>query len=222
MSFITSNIEILILIIIIIVLFFMFIRVLGKKIGYKEPEKTVQHVNLDTLYNKGEALIEKKENIYPEGSLQYKIHKISEAQTNFNVKSFIEQSKKAFLLITEKFNKGELEDIKPFVSDNIFNILHSNRQELTNQNKSILFRFDTFLIADIYDINLDENKIATIKVKFVTRQMKKIIQKSIINKKTNSEDLSHKDLSQYTDMWVFTKNLKDNVSIWKLEKILSV
>ena len=216
MQEILKYLDIIIIFILVIFLLLTLRRLLGKKVGYirTKPIGSLSD-NTDIIKNDESKLNskEKSENIeninYPEGSLSYKIELLKQ-KDGFDPKQFIESAKKAFTMIVNAFVKGDIATLKPFLTDDIYNnFVKSVENKEINQN--IHVEIKEFMIVDIYDLEIDSQDNAKIVVKFFTKQIRKAYDDIV-----EINNLSRADIKEYSESWIFVKNLKDNTSIWKL------
>ena len=113
-------------------------------------------------------------------------------------------------MIVNAFVKGDISTLKPFLTDDIYNnFVKSVENKEINQN--IHVEIKEFMIVDIYDLEIDSQDNAKIVVKFFTKQIRKAYDDIV-----EINNLSRADIKEYSESWIFVKNLKDNTSIWKL------
>ena len=216
MQEILPYLDIIIISVVIIFLLITFRRLLGKKVGYIRTKPiggevdNIDIVKTDSTKLNSKEKLENQENInYPEGSLSYKIE-ILKQKDGFDSKRFIESVKKAFIMIVEGFVKGDIETLKPFLTDEIYNnfVKSLENKEI---NTNVYLEIKEFLIVDIYDLDIDSEDNAKIIVKFLTKQIRKQYENI-----AEISNLSRADIKEYSESWIFVKNLKENTSIWKL------
>ncbi|MFL1780610.1 Tim44 domain-containing protein [Candidatus Hepatincolaceae symbiont of Richtersius coronifer] len=216
-----NYVDIILIGLVVLFLFFTLRRVLGKDVGFKRSDKleinptnptiSSSPLGLKNAQSKGQE--ETYEEEYPAGSLAYKLSVIAKKDKSFTKKGFINSSKKAFELIVNSFASGDISKIEPFVSYKIYNAFANSITERNNQNKKLFVEIKDFLIADIYEVDSDDQDNVNIKMKFVTRQNRELYE---VNQ--DPKDFSRNKPKDIFELWTFNKNLKDNVSIWKLVK----
>ncbi len=201
--------------IVVVFLVFSLRRLLGKKVGYQKPEQTAEVVLEKPTFTLKNNTPEKEtiSNKYPVGSLAHKVASISEKDPNFTQKKFIESAKKAFDMIVVSYAKGDVEKLKPFVSDAVYDYY---LKSVTEGAKKYFVQVQDFLIADIQDVEMKEDGLARIKVKFFTKQIREEYKEEGI-----APSLDGVKPKNSSEIWTFSKNLNDNVSIWKLVAIAS-
>ncbi|MGV3278954.1 Tim44/TimA family putative adaptor protein [Rickettsiales bacterium LUAb2] len=199
-----SYFDIIFLIFIVVFLLFVFIRLLGKKRGIQRSDLEVNKIPNVVEDSKILKTAEKNNNFnniavdnFASGSLNYKLNQIKEKDSDFELKKFLINSKKAFELIVTNFNKGNLSVIEPFLTKDVFDSFSKFKQ--SNQASKEV-NIEDFLITDVIDAEIN-NDIANIKVKFLTKQ------------KINNQ------LKEINEVWVFNKNIVENTSIWKLSGV---
>lgn len=203
-----SYLDIVFLVLVVIFLVVFFIRTLGKNVGLQKEDlaKNNPNINYTQIYTQKETVKkqnteanfsknkEEDTNKYAEGSLNYKLALIANKDPNFNLKNFIASSKKAFALIATNFNKGNLNEIQPYVTSEVYDSFKAQQGDVKSENS---LEIQDFLIADVIDAEVKQN-IGKIKVKFLTKQ------------KINSQ------LTEVNEVWSFKKDLTENTPIWKL------
>lgn len=198
-----NNIDIALLIFIIVFLFLILRKVLGKKVGYSKKDNIEIHHTIkvdNTLLNK-----EIDKNIYKEyplGSLSYKLNEIKKIDSNFDSKKFLESSKKAYKFIVENFYLGNIDTIKDYLSEKVFQVFLQSINNREESEKKIFVEILDFKIADIVNVET-KNDTSYIEVKFLTTQ-------SVNKEKPKNIE----------EIWFFSKKLSNNDSnIWILSKI---
>ncbi len=209
MKEILNYIDIVLLLLLLMFLFFYFKRLLGKKIGYQKQEMSTeisQEGLITTTRNSSKTVdVPKSDNYkYPIGSLMQKIEIIEENDDQFSPKSFILSSKKAFEMIINSFYNGDISDVKDFLSEKVYETFNLSINNRSDENKKLNIEIKQFNLSEIIDVKINKNFDAFISVKYLTLQLR--------GSKDNKKSL------EISDIWVFSKNIKENTSIWKLIK----
>ncbi len=209
MDAVLQYIDLIVLAALAVVLFFIFKRMIGKKIGYQKNTLggaiPVQNVPTKAL--------EVESFKYPDGSLYHKMEIIERADSSFKKQDFIESAKKAFEMISSAFYNNNIQIIQNFVTTKIYDAFSEVVNQRAKEGKALQIQIKKFLLVDLVDIKIDENSNAYISVKYVTEQSR--IEHS--SELDLSETKQNQNLiKEITEIWTFTKNLKENVSIWKL------
>lgn len=209
MKEILHYIDIILLAILLLFLFFYFKRLLGKKVGYQKQEQEVSSTTYvePKIENGNTQVVEPSKTSdykYPIGSLMQKIEIIENNDDLFSSKSFINSSQKAFKMIVKAFSSGNLSEVKDFMSDKVYNAFSSSVESRSEGKKDLHIDIKQFILSDIVDVKINDNFDAFISVKYITLQ-------------TRGEADNQKAI-ELSETWVFSKNIKENTSIWKLVK----
>lgn len=138
------------------------------------------------------------------------ITKIKEIDASFTEQLFITGAKKAFEIIVGAFNNMKIDEIKNYISKDIYN----NFDEVISKRKaegiSSFFELVRFVSTNVKDIKLT-GTIASVTVEFTTEQANYLKDKdgNIIEGRENY-------VVTYTDIWTFTRNLKSKDPNWTL------
>ena len=129
----------------------------------------------------------------------------------FKKDSFISGAKKAFQIITEAFNKGDVETLKMLVSTSIFNkmqkiISQRKEEQITSETDFICFDKVNIIKAEIND----KNK-ALISVEFVSEQVN-----LLRNKDNEIIEGDENYIQTITDVWTFERTLDAKTLNWVL------
>lgn len=209
MNNILHYIDMILLTVLLLFLLLYFKRLLGKKIGYQKQEQEVSSTSYSEtpVTNENTKILNSsQENLYkyPIGSLMQKMEIIEANDNLFSSKSFINSSKKAFEMIVKSFNSGNIVEVKDFLSDKVYQTFSSNIEARADDKKKIHVEIKQFILSDIVEIKINDNFDAFISVKYLTLQVR-------------GEGENQKAI-ELAETWVFSKNIKENISIWKLVK----
>jgi predicted lipid-binding transport protein (Tim44 family) len=148
---ILNYIDIFLLLFLTIFLFVMFRKVLGKKVGYQKNND-----NINEQINKQMAQILAKEevsgNIYPEGSLAYKIREIEILDSSFKQKKFLDSAKLAFSMIINKYYTGDFDEMKKYTSEKVFKVLSSSIANRIEKDLKIFVEVKNINIVNVEKI----------------------------------------------------------------------
>ncbi|MFN7037948.1 MAG: Tim44/TimA family putative adaptor protein [Alphaproteobacteria bacterium] len=135
------------------------------------------------------------------------IKRIQIYDPNFSEEYFMNGAIKAYELILDAFNKGDLKFLQYLLSEDIYSLFSEeiarNAQNAVHVEKVIL----SISLAEILDIKIHSNN-AVIEVKYSSQQM--IIKKNIEGEVLNSETVNVQDI------WKFTKDLTKKDLNWRL------
>jgi predicted lipid-binding transport protein (Tim44 family) len=200
-------IEILIFAILSVYLFFRLWNILGTRNG---SEKTFSFYEMA----KKEKVIEIDQNDVQNveksvSPLDYEEERIRKLSPNFSFDIFVKGAKIAFKKIIESYNQGNLSLLKKLTKENVFEKFDKALEQ--RKNKDINFELEILdLNAQVYSVKL-EGSDAYITVRFVSKQIKKQKKDYI-----SADEDNNKDVEEVTDIWCFTKNLKDSNPTWFL------
>ena len=186
-----------------------FIYKLNSVLGQKnegddqEPEN-LSRMNLEKKMYKNDRVIEVNDKLRPA------ISQIQKMDSSFSLASFLDGAEKAFRMIIEAFNDGEVQGIKSFLSPEIYKKFQSSvntRVKAGDVCHNNILRVKSCAIekATISD------RVAEITVKYETEQ---IIAYADIN--GNLIDGDFKEINQITDKWTFSRDLSSNDPNWLL------
>lgn len=214
------NLDIIVLLIVVALIFQRLWKVLGTR-----PETEAKRVKLsregaEKLYNllKTEAEKELKidsskvEELIPLDSKPLnEIDAVLVAIPNFKKDSFISGAKKAFQMITEAFNKADVETLKMLVSSSIFNKMQSVIQQRKEEQITAETDFICFEKVEIIKASINDKSKARISVEFVSEQ---------VNLLRNSDNEVIEGDENYIqtirDVWTFEKKLDAKTLNWVL------
>ncbi|MBE6467533.1 MAG: Tim44 domain-containing protein [Alphaproteobacteria bacterium] len=213
-------IDIVVLIIVVALIFHRLWKVLGTR-----PETEAKRVKLsregaEKLYNllKSEAEKELKidaskiEELVPLDSKPLsEIDAILVTIPNFKKDSFINGAKKAFQVITEAFNKADIETLKMLVSKSIFNKMQEVIKQRKEDNITAETDFICFEKVDIIKASINDKQKALISVEFVSEQVN-----LLRNKDNEIIEGDENYIQTITDVWTFERSLDAKTLNWVL------
>lgn len=214
------NLDIIVLIIVVALIFQRLWKVLGTRPETEAKKVKLSREGAEKLYNllKSEAEKELKfdsskiEELIPLDSKPLnEIDAVLMTIPNFKKESFISGAKKAFQVITEAFNKGDIETLKMLVSTSIFNKM----QKIINQRKEEQITAETDFICfekvEIVKASINDKNKATIAVEFVSEQVN-----LLRNKDNEIIEGDENYIQNITDVWTFEKNIDAKTLNWVL------
>ena len=138
------------------------------------------------------------------------ITKIKEIDPSFNEEDFLAGAKEAFRMIVSAFNRGKLDEIKNYISHDIWQSFDEVVSERKAKGISSFFELIAFTKAVVKDIKLTGN-IASVTVDFESEQ------------ESYTSDADGKVLSgsanqvvKVADVWTFTRDLRSKDPNWVL------
>lgn len=214
------NLDIIVLIVVVALIFQRLWRVLGTRPDTETKKVKLSREGAEKLYNllKTEAEKELKldpskiEELVPVDSVPLnEIDAVLVTIPDFKKDSFISGAKKAFQVITEAFNKGDVETLKMLVSTSIFNKM----QKIINQRKEEQITAETDFICfekvDIIKASVNEKNKALIAVEFVSEQVN-----LLRNKDNEIIEGDENYIQTITDVWTFEKAIDAKTLNWVL------
>ncbi|MBD5404930.1 Tim44 domain-containing protein [bacterium] len=137
-------------------------------------------------------------------------NKLSKIDREFSLKSFAEDSKEIFKKILNFFEKKDRKNLKPLVSEKVYNVFNESIKELEKKEQTLDTEIVRFKDIIIKDINV-ENKLASIIIEFTSEQ-------TTVLKDSNGNIIKGDDnyLETITDVWVFVRNYNVKNSKWLL------
>ncbi|MBR2921760.1 MAG: Tim44 domain-containing protein [Alphaproteobacteria bacterium] len=214
------NLDIIVLIVVVALIFQRLWRVLGTRPDTETKKVKLSREGAEKLYNllKTEAEKELKldsskiEELVPVDSVPLnEIDAVLVTIPDFKKDSFISGAKKAFQVITEAFNKGDIETLKMLVSTSIFNKM----QKIINQRKEDQITAETDFICfekvDIIKASVTEKNKVLIAVEFVSEQVN-----LLRNKDNEIIEGDENYIQTITDVWTFEKAIDAKTLNWVL------
>ena len=136
--------------------------------------------------------------------------KIKEIDPSFNEEDFLTGAKEAFKMIVGAFNRGSLDEVKNYISHDIWQSFDNVVSERKAKGVTSFFELIAFTKAAVKDIKLTGN-IASVTVDFESEQ------------ESYTTDAEGKVLSgssnqvvKIADIWTFTRDLKSKDPNWVL------
>ena len=214
------NLDIIVLIVVVALIFQRLWRVLGSRPEVEAKKVKLSREGAEKLYNllKSEAEkelkinSEKVEELVPLDSKPLNdIDAVLVTIPDFKKDSFISGAKKAFQVITQAFNNGDVETLKMLVSTSIFNKM----QKIINQRKEEQITAETDFICfekvDIVKASINDKNKAQIAVEFVSEQVN-----LLRNKDNEIIEGDENYIQNITDVWTFEKKLDEKTLNWVL------
>jgi predicted lipid-binding transport protein (Tim44 family) len=214
------TVDIVVLIIVVALIFHRLWKALGTR-----PEAETKRVKLsregaEKLYNllKSEAEKELKidsskiEELVPVDSKPLnEIDAVLVTIPNFKKETFLNGAKKAFQVITEAFNKADVETLKMLVSKSIFSKMQDIIKQRKDNNVIAETDFICFDKVDIIKASIDDKKKALISVEFVSEQVN-----LLRNKDNEIIEGDENYIQTITDVWTFERSLDAKTLNWVL------
>ncbi|MBR1948528.1 MAG: Tim44 domain-containing protein [Alphaproteobacteria bacterium] len=214
------NLDIIVLLIVVALIFQRLWKVLGTRPEAEAKKVKLSREGAEKLYNllKSEAEKELKidsskvEELVPLDSKPLnEIDAVLYTIPNFKKESFISGAKKAFQVITEAFNKGDVETLKMLVSTSIFNKMQAVIKQRHEDEITAETDFICFDRVDIVKASINDKNKALLSVEFVSEQVN-----LLRNKENEVIEGDENYIQTITDVWTFEKKLDAKTLNWVL------
>ena len=152
--------------------------------------------------------------LHENSSINEKLNNIVKLDPSFTVENFVDGAKKAFEYILVKYSEDDIKSLKPLLATEV--LMNFSDQIKLRQNKKQKLGITILKIDDpeIIDINIEKNKLCFIKLEFKSQQVQ--ITKDSKNIVVDGNDNL---ILNITELWTFSKELKNKNPNWVLEKI---
>ena len=168
-----------------------------------------------TKSNVDQINLEESKHVFHENpGISSELSRIHKIDPSFKVDDFIVGAKKAFEYIIEKYSDENIKPLEKLLSANIFKMFSKQINNRAKKKENLDVSIIGIKEAEIEDVSLKSNNVASIKVKFSSEQVQVIKnEKGIIISGDGNQILS------IVESWFFSKDLKRNNPNWVLEKI---
>ena len=197
---------------------------LGKKTGNEtdiaqkfsqKPSKFTES-NPDKEIEKSKNQVKEAKNIilHKNSSINEKLNDIVRVDPSFTVENFIDGAKKAFEYILVKYSENDLKSLKSLLAPQILTNF-TDQIKLRQKQKQILgitiLKIDN---PEIIDVSIVKNKLCFIKLEFKSQQVQ-------TTKDSNNKIIDGNDnlILNISELWTFSKEIKNKNPNWILEKI---
>lgn len=217
-----THLDILVLLIVVALIFARLRSVLGTR-PTEERRIRLSKENAEKLYNilkseaeKLEGKVLDEENaepaeLVPQGEALSELDKTLMSIPHFAKSKFIKSAERAFQIITEAFNKGDVETLEMLVNKKLF----KKFQEVIEQRKQNKVTAETDFIGfdkvEIAKANIKANKVAEITVEFVSEQVN--ILRDAEGKVIEGDE---NYIQNITDVWTFERAISSTSPNWVL------
>ncbi len=217
-----THLDILVLLIVVALIFVRLRSVLGTR-PTEERRIRLSKENAEKLYNILKSEAEKLEGksfdeeeskpaeLVPEGEPLSDLDKTLMEIPHFAKSKFIKSAERAFQIITEAFNKGDVETLEMLVNKKLF----KKFQEVIEQRKQDKVTAETDFIGfdkvEIAKANIKANQVAEITVEFVSEQVN--ILRDAEGKVIEGDE---NYIQNITDVWTFERAISSTSPNWVL------
>lgn len=148
----------------------------------------------------------------PDSAVGKALSKIKAADRTFVVRDFLRGARGAYEMILTGFEKGDMAEIKPFLSDDVYNAFASVVEDRADKGLTVTFNFvgisEMTLVAAEFD---DVTKNAEVSVKFLSEST------SLVHDRAG--DLiegSETEYKKQRDIWTFARTMGTGDPNWTL------
>lgn len=134
------------------------------------------------------------------------------ADRTFNVREFLRGGRGAYEMILTGFEKGELAEIKPFLSDDVYDAFAGVVESRADQGLSVDFTFVGISETTLVDAEFDEaTNEAEISIKFIAESTS-----AVYDKGGDLIEGSATDIKKQRDIWTFGRTMGTGDPNWFL------
>ena len=192
-------IDILILAIIAGIVLLRLRSVLGRRTGHEKTDKT--------SYNYETSQTAKEEKVIP---IEPKTSSSAREDGWFNNDDFLRGAANAYETIVTNFENGNIDALKPLLSDDVLNSFSSVIDERNSKNETVEFNFIGIEKSEIVHKDLKKNPME-VTVRFISEMIT-----CIKNSKDEVISGSLNQVQKITDVWTFEKIKDKKSSNWLL------
>ncbi len=200
-------------------------NVLGKKTGnendildkFSNPKQRFEESTPDETIKKArhakKDILEKK-TLHEDPKINETLKKIYKFDKEFMLEDFLKGAKKAFEFIIGNYVDGKTEELKRLLSNKMFETFKSQIVKRQKKGEKLNITFIGVNLPKLIKAEIYNSSFARMKLEFITEQVQTI--------KSSSGKIIDGDINQIlniTEIWTFTKNMKDKNPDWVLEKI---
>lgn len=136
-------------------------------------------------------------------------------ESNFNLRDFLQGSRRAYQMIVEAYSEGDMKTLKGLLTDTVYRQFEKAIEEQKAEGTVTKTKMERIDRCDADAIEVVDNR-ARITVRFRSRQI-------IITQAANGEIVNNPaEISiPITDIWTFVRTLNDSDPIWYLKSTAS-
>ena len=197
---------------------------LGKKTGNESDiaQKFTQKPSKFTESNPDKEIEKSKKQfretskviLHKNSSINEKLNNIVKLDPNFTVENFVDGAKKAFEYILTKYSEGDIKSLKPLLANEVFNNFSDQIKQRVRKKEKLGITILKIDDPEIIDINIEKNKLCFIKLEFKSQQVQ-----TTRDSKDKIIDGNDNLILNITELWTFSKELKNKNPNWVLEEI---
>ncbi|MFL2679435.1 MAG: Tim44/TimA family putative adaptor protein [Alphaproteobacteria bacterium] len=198
---------------------------LGKKTGnendladkYSQGRSRYKESNPDKVVEKSfvpKDIEVSREILHDDPSTNKVLRKIKSVDKNFLLDSFLDGSKKAFEYIIKNYSEENIKPLKKLLSSKMYSMFDNQISKRSKKGQNLDINIIGVKDPEIVSADIKNNKMAEIKVKFMSEQVQIV--------KNSSGKIVEGDNNQIlsiTENWLFYKTLNSKDPNWILDKI---
>ena len=197
---------------------------LGKKTGNESDiaQKFTQKPSKFTESNPDKEIEKSKKQfretskviLHKNSSINEKLNNIVKLDPNFTLENFVDGAKKAFEYILAKYSEDDIKSLKPLLANEVFSNFSDQIKQREKKKEKLGITILKIDDPEIIDINIEKNKLCFIKLEFKSQQVQttRDSEDKIIDGNDNL-------ILNITELWTFSKELKNKNPNWVLEEI---
>ena len=155
-----------------------------------------------------------REILHDDPSTNKVLRKIQSVDKNFLLDSFLDGSKKAFEYIIKNYSEENIKPLKKLLSSKMYSMFDNQINKRSKKGQNLDINIISVKDPEIVSADIKSNKMAEIKVKFMSEQVQVV--------KDTSDKIIEGDNNQIlsiTENWLFYKTLNSKDPNWILDKI---
>ena len=156
----------------------------------------------------------KKIILHENNSINKELNNIIKLDPNFTVENFIDGAKKAFEYILVKYSEDDIKSLKPLLANDILKNFSDQINDRQNKKQKLGITILKIEDPEIIDVSIDKNKLCNIKLEFKSQQVQ-----TTKDSKNIVIDGNDNLILNITELWTFSKEIKNKNPNWVLEKI---
>ena len=152
--------------------------------------------------------------LHENSSINEKLNNIVKLDPNFTVENFVDGAKKAFEYILLRYSEDDIKSLKPLLASELLKNFSDQIKQRQSKKQSLGITILKIDDPEIIDINIEKNKLCFIKLEFKSQQVQ-----TTKDSKNIVIDGNDNLILNITELWTFSKELKNKNPNWILEKI---
>ena len=187
---------------------------IAQKFSQKPSKFTESNPDKETEKAKKYPTDSKNIILHENTSINEKLNRVVKLDPNFTVENFVDGAKKAFEYILVKYSEDDVKSLKPLLANEVFNNFSDQIEQRQSKKQKLGITILKIEDPEIIDVNIEKNKLCFIKLEFKSQQVQ-------ITKDSKNLIIDGNDnlILNITELWTFSKELKNKNPNWVLEKI---